>query len=78
MGWDLRVVLPGVRCTDIDPIVSAAAISAAFVISNYLQRKEDYTEIIQIVIANPHPLVKIQGIAAINRTYFHRHPQSDL
>jgi hypothetical protein len=45
------------------------------VISNYLQRKEDYTEIIKIVIANPHPLVKIQGIAAINRTYFPNVPK---
>lgn len=56
----------------IDPVLSATAIAAAFSISDYLDRKDDFANIVKVILDSTSQLVKIQGIAAINRTF--RHP----
>ena len=62
-------MVPLIYRADIDPIVCSAAISAAFVVSEYIQYEEEYTRIVKIILANNHPIVKVQGIAAINGMY---------
>jgi hypothetical protein len=39
------------------------------VVSEYFNQKEEYTEIVKIIHANNNPIVKVQGIVAINGMY---------
>jgi hypothetical protein len=53
----------------LDPIVSANVIAAAFTLSETDDNRRHWTTLVQRIVASDSPIIKIQGLATIFRTF---------
>jgi hypothetical protein len=61
---------PPVPSVDVlDPVVCASVIAAAFTLSGTDDHRRNWTTLVQRIVASDSPIIKIQGVATILRTF---------